>query len=197
MTPTAPDPAEVAAAIGPPLGPRLDEGDATLRAYRVPGCPTGMIWRVYDPGPHHPMQVYVGRWPDGSLRVVSDDLSGFLELVEHTGVHLEDEETALGYVRALLEVTRAPSVLIREISNLDDIPWRPGTDAEEDRRRAFEDTAAVAPPSVVGTGDGFVVELSLVVDQRIQRNRFEVAPQGAVAASFEVLAEDLPLPIAR
>lgn len=197
MTSPAPDRAEVAEAIGPPVGPRLTEGVATLRAYPVPGCPTDVIWRVYDPGPRHPMQVYVGRWPDGSLRVVSDDLSGFLELVALAGTHLEDEQTALGYVRALLEVTRAPSVLVREIGDLDDIPWRPGTDEEADRRRAFEDAAAVAPASVVRTADGFVVELYLVVDQRIQRNRFEVSRQGALSASFEVLAEDLPLPIAR
>jgi hypothetical protein len=37
----------------------------------------------------------------------------------------------------------------------------------------------------------------LVVDQRIQRNRLVVVPDGTVEATFEVLADALPLPIAR
>ena len=39
--------------------------------------------------------------------------------------------------------------------------------------------------------------LTLVVDQRIQRNTFEVGRNGAIDADYRVLAEDLPLPIAR
>ena len=44
---------------------------------------------------------------------------------------------------------------------------------------------------------GFHVELTLVVDQRVQRNSFEVARDGSIRSDFRVLAEDLPLPIAR
>jgi len=39
--------------------------------------------------------------------------------------------------------------------------------------------------------------LTLVVDQRIQRNSFEVSRDGRLSATFQVLAEDLPLPIIR
>ncbi len=37
-----------------------------------------------------------------------------------------------------------------------------------------------------------------MVDQRLQRNRFDVRPDGSFAAtSFQVLAEGLPFPIVR
>jgi len=41
------------------------------------------------------------------------------------------------------------------------------------------------------------IELTLVVKQRIQRNLFDVTPDGRITASFQVVAEDLPLPIVR
>jgi hypothetical protein len=53
-------------------------------------------------------------------------------------------------------------------------------------------------PVAARTTDGFHVELTLVVDQRLQRNEFDVDPDGRIThTSFRVLAERLPLPIAR
>jgi hypothetical protein len=186
-----------AAAVGAGLGDRVADGTAELQPSPVPGlADQDAVWRVRDATADHPLQVYVGRWPDGTVRVLTDNQPAFFDLVETVGAELTDPETALGYVRALLEVTRGASVIVRVVSDLGDLRWRPGAPDEEARREAFVADPPIAPPRVEPTPDGFHVELCLVVDQRVQRNTFEVARDGTLSASYRVLAEDLPLPIA-
>jgi hypothetical protein len=162
----------------------------------VPGLAAQAIWRLRDTGADHPLQVYVGRWPDGTVRVLTDDQPAFFDLVETVGAAITDSDTAIGYLRAFLEATRGATVIVRVVSDLADLRWRPGAPDEEARREAFLADAPITPPHAEPTPDGFHVELCLVVDQRVQRNTFEAARDGTLAASYRVLAEDLPLPIA-
>jgi hypothetical protein len=143
------------------------------------------------------LQAYVGRWPDGEVRVLSDDQGAWAELIDAVGVQITDPATALAYVRQFLEVTRGPSVIVRELAGLEDLHWRPGSVAEEERRAAFESGARIEGPAAEVAVDGFHVEVTLVVDQRVQRNLFDVTADGLINASFRVLAEELPLPITR
>lgn len=188
---------EVAAAVGAGLGPAVLAGTAILRQVPVPGVGDSLAWLVRDDDADHPLQAYVGVWPDAAVRLLSDDQPAFFDLVASCGAEIEDASTALGYVRAFLELTRGPAVIVREVEDAAQLPWRPGSAAEETNRARFEAGPPIAPPLAEPAGDGFHVELTLVVDQRIQRNSFEVGPGGAIAASFRMLAEDLPLPIAR
>lgn len=191
------DPTAVADAVGVVLGERVLDGAAELVPVAVPGLGDSVVWRVDDSRSLHPLAVYVGRWPDGAVRVLTDDQPAFFALVQAVGVELTDADTVLGYVRAFLEVTRGAMVIVRVVSDLSDIRWRPGSPDEEAQREAFVADPPIEPPRVETTEDGFHVELSLVVNQRVQRNTFEVARDGSLTASYRVLAEDLPLPIAR
>jgi len=138
----------------------------------------------------------VGSAPPSSELV--DDQPAFFDLVRSRGgAQLTDPGIALGYVLGFLEVTRGPSVLVRPIHNIADIPWRPGTAEEEGRRAALLADSPIRPPTAVPADDGFRVEVWLVVDQRIQLNSFDVAHDGTMATEFRVVAADLPLPIAR
>jgi hypothetical protein len=192
-----PDMAAVAAAVGPGLGAALADGTAIVRPLPVPGLGDDRVWLVRDDLSDHPMQCYVGAWPDGTVRVLSDDQPAFFDLVASTGTGIHDADTAIGYVRAFLEATRGPMVIVREVTDLGDLRWRPGSDAEEERRRAFEADPPIEPPVADATPGGFRVELTLVVDTRVQRNVFDVARDGSLAAGFKVVARDLPLPTAR
>lgn len=191
------DRAAIATAVGPGLGERVADGTADLSPVPVPGLGDAVVWRVEDAMSDHPLAVYVGVWPDGVVRVLTDDQPAFFGLVHAVGVDLADPDTVLGYVRGFLEVTRGASVIVRVVSDLGDIRWRPGSPQEEAHREAFVADSPIGPPGVEATEDGFHVELYLVVDQRIQLNTFDVARDGSIAASYRVLAEDLPLPIAR
>jgi hypothetical protein len=89
-------------------------------------------------------------------------------------------------------------VIVRPVTSLADLRWRPGSDEEETAKAAL----LADPPSwrtlAERTSEGFHVELTLVVDQRLQRNRFDLTTDGRIiSTSFEVLAEHLPLPMAR
>lgn len=187
----------VADAVGPGLGQGVLQGSATILPIAVPGVERAVVRLVRDDGPDHPLQAYVGQWPDGQVRVLSDDQAAWADLMVAVGAHIDSAATALGYVRQFLEITRGPAVLVREISAADELPWRPGSADEERRRADFLVGPAVPAPVAERTGDGFHVELTLLVGQRVQRNLFDVTPDGGVHATFRVLADDLPLPIVR
>jgi hypothetical protein len=185
------------AALPEPLAGAAADGTAAVTEHEVAGMPAGTVWRVRLEDPMHPAQVYVGRWPDASLRVLTDDQPAFLDLAASSGARVDRPDVAVGYVRGFLEATRGPAVRVVPVDDADRIQWRPGTPEEEERRRAVLDDPRLGPPHAEPAGSGVRVELCLVVDQRIQRTTFDVSPDGRVEASYVVLAEDLPLPIVR
>ena len=187
----------VAVAIGQPLGDRVLDGQAQLAPVPVSGIQQTVVWRVRDETGAHPWQVYVGVWPDGSARLLTADQEAWADLVSASGARLDGEADARAYVEAFLEVTRGAQVIIQPITSLDELRWRPGSDREEDARAKLLADPPAIEPSLRQTVDGFHVELTLVVDQRLQRNTFDVTRGGQIASSFRVLAEHLPLPIAR
>jgi hypothetical protein len=192
------DKTKVAIAVGEPLADQVLDGEARLIPVPVPGIARTVVWRVLGESGPHPWQVYVGAWPDGSVRVLTADQDAWGDLVAATGAHLEDETTARAYVETFLEVTRGALVIVRPVGSLGGIRWRPGSAEEEDAKAALEADPPDLAPSVARTKDGFHVELALVVNQGLQRNLFDLTPAGEITStSFRVLAEHLPLPISR
>ncbi len=185
------------AAVGPSLGEGVRRGSAAVLPISVPGVAPTVTWLVRDDSLDHPLLAYVGRWPDGQLRVLSDDPAGWAALIELVGARIDSEATALSYVRQYLEMTRGPGVPVREFNAADELPWRPGSTDEERRRAEFLAGPPVPDPVVATTESGFHVELTLLVGQRVQRNLFDLTTDGRVDATFRVLADDLPLPIVR
>lgn len=187
----------VADAVGAGLGPAVLAGSAVQGPVPIPGVGDDAAWLVRDQDVDHPMQAYVGVWPDGAVRLLSDDQPAFFDLVAATGAAIGDEATALGYVRAFLELTRGPQVVVREVEDVADLRWRPGSVTEEANRARLEAGPPIEPPVVEPADGGYHVELTLVVDQRLQRNVFDIGRDGSIRSGYRVLADDLPLPIAR
>jgi len=193
------DPGAVARALGEPLGEAVADGQARIDPVDVPGVEQTIVWRVRDELSDHPWQVYVGRWPDGDIRILSAEQEAWADLVAAAGgARLEGADEARAYVATFLEVTRGTMVIVAPIKSLDELRWRPGSDDEEKAKTALLDDPPDVAPVSEATDDGFHVELTLVVDRRLQRNSFEVARDGEIKrSSFKILAERLPLPIAR
>lgn len=188
----------VAMAVGEPLAGQVLDGTARLAPVPVPGIASTVVWQVRDESGPHPWQVYVGTWPDGSARTLTADQQAWGELVAAVGATLSDEAEARAFVETFLEVTRGTLVIVRPIGSLGELRWRPGSDDEEAARAALLADPPAVDPVVARTPGGFHVELTLVVDQRLQRNEFDLTTAGAITrTSFRVLAENLPLPIAR
>lgn len=187
----------VAAAVGPGLGDGVRRGSAAVLPIPVPGVAPTVTWLVRDDSLDHPLQAYVGQWPAGQVRVLSDDPAAWTALIAFVGARIDSGVTALGYVRRFLEMTRGSAVPVREVNDADELPWRPGSPDEEQRRAEFLAGPPVPEPTVEATDDGFHVELTLLVGQRVQRNLFDVTSVGRIDATFRVLADDLPVPIVR
>jgi hypothetical protein len=194
---TMPQASGVADAVGAGLGPAVLAGTAILQPVPIPGVGEDVAWLIRDDDADHPMQAHVGVWPDGSVRLLSDDQAAFFDLVAAAGADIGDPATALGYVRAFLEVTKGPAVIVREVGEPADLRWRPGSPNEQANRARFEAERLIEPPVAEPSDGGFRVELTLVVDQRVQRNMFDVGRDGSIQSTYRVLADDLPLPIAR
>jgi hypothetical protein len=188
----------VAIAVGEPLGDQVLDGQAQVAPVAVPGVEATVVWRVRGESGPHPWQLYVGAWPGGSMRVLTADQGAWGDLVAAVGAHLEGVAQARSYVEAFLEITRGALVIVEPVSSLDDLPWRPGSAAEEDARAALLASPPAMEPVLAPTPGGFHIELTIVVDQRLQRNEFDLTRTGEIRrTSFRVLAENLPLPIAR
>lgn len=187
----------VAEAVGPGLGAGLRSGAAEVLPIPVPGLAQTVVWLVRDNHLDHPLQAYVGHWPSGEVRILSDDQDAWARLMDAVGPKIDDATAALGYIRQFLEVTRGPSVIVQEVTGPEDLHWRPGSAAEEERRAALLSGTTIAGPVIDITEHGFHAELTLVVGQRVQRNMFDVTRDGRMNASFEVIADDLPLPMVR
>ena len=173
----------VATAIGPPLADAVLDGEARLDPVSVPGIEATVVWRVRDVSGPHPWQAYVGAWPDGAVRVLTADQDAWSDLVAATGAQLMGVTQARSYVETFLEVTRGAMVIVRVVTSVDDLPWRPGSDEEEAARASLLADPPVFAPLLSPTSDGFHVELTRT---------------GVITGtSFRVLAEHLPLPIAR
>jgi hypothetical protein len=188
----------VAMAVGEPLSEQVLDGQAKLDPVAVPGIESTVVWRVRGESGPHPWQVYIGVWPDGSVRVLTADQDAWADLVAAAGARLTSPSQARAYVKTFLDVTRGAMVIVRPIKSLDELRWRPGSDEEEKAKAALLAAPPDVAPAATENDDGFHVELTLVVDQRLQRNEFDVTPSGEIrSSSFRVLAERLPLPIAR
>jgi len=188
----------VADAVGPPFGKQVLDGAAQLAQVAVPGVDGTVVWRVRGESGAHPWQVYVGLRPGGVGRVLTADQDAWAALMVEAGCRLHGEADASAYVEVFLEVTRGALVLVRPLTSLAEIPWRPGSADEETAKAALLAKPPAVEPRSVRTAAGFKVELTLVVDQRLQRNQFELSPAGEITrTSFQVIAENLPLPIAR
>ena len=83
------------------------------------------------------------------------------------------------------------------MTDLDELRWRPGSSAEEAAKAALLADPPDMAPVVAPAPPGFRVELTLVVDQALQRNTFQVGANGEIESSYRILFEGLPLPIAR
>jgi hypothetical protein len=186
----------IALALGEPIGGRVLDGDARVGPVTVPGMSDGAVWAVTDEPGGHPIRLYIGQFPDESARVLTADQSAWDDLVAAVGVHLHSPEQARAYVESYLEITRGAMVIVRAVTSLDQLPWRPGSDGEEAAKTALLASPPLLTATAASAGDGFHVELTLVVDQRLQRNTFDVSPGGSIQSSYRVLAEGLPLPIA-
>jgi hypothetical protein len=187
----------VAIAIGPPLADAVLDGVARLVPVIVPGIDATVVWRVRDESGSHPWQVYVGVRPDRKVRILTADQDAWSDLVAATGARLTDVTQARSFVEKFLEVTRGANVIVRTVTSLDDLRWRPGSDEEEGAKAELLADPPAIEPLLARTAAGFHVELTLVVDQRLQRNLFDLTQAGEITeSSFRVLAEHLPLPIA-
>lgn len=184
----------VALAVGEPLDEHVRHGHAAIGRVRLPGGPEGALWTVRLERLAHPILLHVGQYSDGRATVVTDDPKAWEALVADVGVRLDSADVALDYARCFLEATRGHQVFVREVARPEDLPFRPGSEHEEERRREVLADLEIPPPNAEQSGDGFHVELTLVVDQRLQRNHFEVTRDGAIEATFDVLADGLPFP---
>lgn len=181
-----------------PVSDAVMAGEAAVEPVAVPGLPEGSVWEVSVPEEPHMPRLIVGRGPGGRLRLLTGRPDAFRELIADLPVVIADADTAVGYVRAFLAITREHDVLVQVPDHADAIQWRPGSPEEEDRRQAFVAEVSLEPQvRPREAADGFVVSLVLLRDQRAEQPTFTVGAGGSIDVDSEILVDGLPLPVLR
>ena len=188
---------DIAAALDDPfLASVADDTRTRVTPVHLPG---GGAWQLHDiiwRGPHHPHRWLVATRDDRAVR-----LDGHPELwdavLEDTRIDSPDDAIALACARA--DVTRDLSIGHRRLEHADDARFvRARSDEVATRIAQAREllTAHVAPPSVTGEGP-WTVTLWTLTGRALVRRDVQVDVDGSAAETTTVVADDLPVPVAR
>ncbi len=132
----------------------------------------------------------------GRLVPLGTGEEGRLRITREVDLRISSEDSALAYVRWLLEVTRENGVWL--VSSVEDVPFVPVPRKEKERhqaldaqRRALEGT--IQPPRVEPAGPLFVVHHDAITNRTLVRYAVKVTRLGLPTVSTEIVARDLPV----
>jgi hypothetical protein len=157
-------------------------------------------WQVFDVETHwenDSVRFYAALSDDDTVFVLSGEPDSFNQMVHGAQVVVDDESVAIDVATVYLDVTRGFEKYSYRIGSVSDIHWLPVPDpAEEQQRAALEAqyAALVLPPVAEPSGSGWSVTVWMVYDRSLVRHRLEVAADGAVQDTPEVVETDLPVP---
>ena len=161
------------------MGAQVLDHDAKLAPVGVAGMEGTVVWRVRGRVGSTPLAGLCRRLArrlragaHGSTRTPGRNWSAA------AGAASQHRCRGTLYIETYLEVTRGAMVIVRPIDSLDDIRWRPGSAEKRTPRRQCWPIRQTTTPLVEAAGDGYHVELTIVVDQRLQRNVFDITAQG-------------------
>lgn len=121
-------------------------------------------------------------------------------MVRSARVVVDDAAVAIDVGSVYLDVTRTFDKASYRIDSMSDVLWVPSSNPADEQRRADLEAqygALVQPPVAEPSGTGWTVIAWMVYDRTLVRHSLEIAADGAVQDSPEVVETDLPVPYSR
>jgi len=157
-------------------------------------------WQVFDVlwrGPYHPQRFYAALSDDDTVLVLSGHPEAFAQMTANAQVQVDDASVAVDIAVFYLDTTRSFQAYSYRIDSVSDISWLPHPDAGEQQRRTEVETQygpLVAPPAAEPSEDGWTVTVWMVDDRTLVRHQLEIAPDGAVGITSDIVETDIPVP---
>lgn len=159
-------------------------------------------WQVFDvlwSGPNHPVRFYAALSDDGTALMLTGSPESFSQMARSAQVVVDDATVAVEVGNLYLDVTRDFYRWSERIDSMSDIEWRPDIDSDVamQQQRADLETQfgeIVQPPVARPSDSGWSVTIWMTYDRSLVRHDLEIATDGAVHDSAEIVAADMPLP---
>ena len=183
-------------AVGSPSAAGLIEDSATtltpVQAAWLPG------WQVLDiswVGPNHSRRFYAALSDDGTAVMLAGHPDSFTQMIRSAQVVVDDAAVATDIAVLYLDATREFVRWSYRIDSTSDIQWLPSS--EGDPQRVDLETRyspLVGPATAEPSGTGWSVTAWMVDDRTLVRHRLEIASNGVVDDTPEVVETDIPVP---
>jgi hypothetical protein len=160
-------------------------------------------WQILDVAnqtPPHPRRVVVALSETGEAVVLSGQPDAFSTMVQKVGVTVSSADVAAQVATVYLDSTRTFTTLAYRVDDVEDISWRPGlTAAEQKTRDAIVSTYGdkIAPAKAERASSGWTVESWMVSGAELVRHETTIAADGALTDRTETVVSDLPVPASR
>ena len=156
-------------------------------------------WQIFDiqlNTEYRSSRFYAALSDDGTAVDLDDSPESFAEMTRSAHVSVNDASLAVDVGNLYLDVTRGFRRYSYRIDSVSAIEWPELNPAEQQQVAEFETKYdAIVQPSVAEpSGTGWTVTAWTIYDRSLVRHRLEIAADGAVQDTQEVVATDLLLP---
>jgi len=187
------------AVSSPPLAQLVQTNRTTVTPVDVAWLRGWQVLDVEVSMPNHPKRFYAALSDDDTVLVLSGDPDSFAQMVRSAQVQVGDAATAIDVGNTYLDVTRAFDRYSYRIDSLSEIMWIPNIDSDPALAQHRADLEAqygtlVQPPVAQPTETGWNMTVWMVYDRSLVRHSLEIAADGAVQDSPEVVETEIPVP---
>lgn len=172
-------------------------GETTLEPVEASRLHGWQVFDVYWQQSSSADRFYAALSDDGTALMLSDSPDSFAQMARSAQIAVEDASTAISVGNIYLDVTRDFYRYSYRIDSIADVNWLPAPEPDEEQRQAeleAQYAAIVQPPIAVPTDTGWSVTIWMVYDRSLVRHDLDVATDGAVQDSTEVVEAEIPVP---
>jgi hypothetical protein len=185
------DLSERLAPLAPDLAALIRETSTEISLIDTPYLPSAKVYKVLRHDPLGARLEYLGIGADGGLALLTENRSAFVAMAQADGLEVGDEETAIAYALAALEIGRDLSVLTYALASAADL-WFRSDGAEKDAVLA-KYRSRIQPPSAQRLEFGYMVEAFFANQTNLELHHVFVTPTGSLDDQVSLLDAGLPL----
>lgn len=160
-------------------------------------------WQIIDvvnQTPPHPRRVVAALSQAGDAVVLTGQPDAFSTMLQQAAVSVSSAGVAAQVATVYLDSTRTFTTLAYRVDSVEDIMWRPGLSATEQKTRdSIVSTydGKIAPAKAEQSSSGWTVESWMVSGFDLVRHQTTITTDGAVTDKTETVVSDLPVPASR
>jgi hypothetical protein len=171
----------------------LTEGKAGLQTRETTFVRRHTIIDIRITSTSHPIQFFIARNQDGSIRLLTGNPSGFNEMMKTEGVQINEQQAPL-YTEFFVDMTDASRTPITPLNGFDDVPYSRDLTSDQLRQKQQQKQKfqeKIKPPVVKKDGSNLIVQRFYLKGKELQLRTFTIAPDGTIQSSEETIDKNV------